>query len=330
MNTPGKMFLRMCPMTPSRSMIIVVLVWDCCPAHLQDHVIALARRFKIRLPLVPARLTWLLSPCDLMLFLMVKRQIKLEWQKEVFAQGSNNLDCGTWVLLVSRAIHDVIHCSWDKAFRLAGITTTGVIPSASIEKHLGMSKLDPISPDMPTASSLSCILPRNRKLDMGRLLWWNAAPDRAQSAIPDLVALAREARTLDWKMAMQTLEIIVPAEAAVAVDPPPAGGAAPAAEPAAAIDDSSLHSELSNRIHDLRAERASLAQTKKNLTKQIKAAVRRKSRMVKAAKRLSSSDLKEILAMRGGHWTWSNLWASFKRKLAPEPGRICELASRES
>ena len=100
---------------------------------------------------------------------------------------------------------------------------------------------------------------------------------------------------------MQTLEIIVPAEAAVAVDPPPAGGAAPAAEPAAAIDDSSLHSELSNRIHDLRAERASLAQTKKNLTKQIKAAVRRKSRMVKAAKRLSSSDLKEILAMRGGH-----------------------------
>ena len=176
---------------------VIVLVWDCCPAHLQDHVIALARRFKIRLPLVPARLTWLLSPCDLMLFLKVKRQIKLEWQKEVFAQGSNNLDCGTWVLLVSRAIHDVIHCSWDKAFRLAGITTTGVIPSASIEKHLGMSKLDPISPDMPTASSLSCILPRNRKLDMGRLLWWNAAPDRAQSAIPDLVALAREARTLD-------------------------------------------------------------------------------------------------------------------------------------
>ena len=91
----------------------IVLVLDCAPQHLADNVVNHARRLRIVLLYVPARLTWLLQPLDTHVFACLKRRLHA-LQLEARCESVDGVLLGThWLELLCRAAQEVLSgCDW--------------------------------------------------------------------------------------------------------------------------------------------------------------------------------------------------------------------------
>ena len=101
----------------------IVLVLDCAPQHLADNVINHARRLRIVLLYVPARLTWLLQPLDTHVFAHLKRRLHALQLDARCASADGVLHGTAWLHLLCQAAQEVVsRANWSPAFVANGVS----------------------------------------------------------------------------------------------------------------------------------------------------------------------------------------------------------------
>ena len=110
-------------------------------------------------------------------------------------------------------------------------------------------------------------------------------------------------------MAVEAANMMVRADAPVAEDPPQVlvRPDAPVAEdppqvlvrPEAPVAEDPPRQNITETLAALRAERNLLGERKKALSKQIKSQVRRRKRILQAARKLDQNALRDLIALRG-------------------------------
>lgn len=101
----------------------VVLVMDCCPVHLVENVLETARRCKVCVVFVPAKMTWMLQPLDTHVFACLKARIRTA-TFEAKARGR----CGRLPHLARVRVHGgvireiLVDRDWSSCMQRGGLT----------------------------------------------------------------------------------------------------------------------------------------------------------------------------------------------------------------
>lgn len=134
----------------------IILILDCCPAHLSRIVLNHAARLHIRLVIIPARLTWLLQPLDTHVFAQLKNDIRSRLARICIARDSGHVSTADAISTHGESIADVVSGRpWSASMKRTGATgETGNLRPA-IRSLIGD---DPMEPRRPTIDDLACML----------------------------------------------------------------------------------------------------------------------------------------------------------------------------
>lgn len=101
--------------------IKIVLLLDCASCHMEFSVASHAARLGIVLIFIPAKLTYLLQPCDSHWFAKFKKKLRVNFQLKVLSHG-HPLSTHAWLCAIIDTITQTI-CAhhWSEAFRANGI-----------------------------------------------------------------------------------------------------------------------------------------------------------------------------------------------------------------
>ena len=181
----------------------IILLMDCAKQHIHTKISVAARRQKIWIVYVPAKLTWLLQPCDTHVFAAYKRQMQREYDDERASTSTGHVTYAAWMLAIARTIVKVLESTaWQRAFAETGWTEDHMDTSFYILRHLDPAATLPALCDRPHESTLRACLPSNMKLNVLTLLprmpaiVAEAAPSHARSLPPasDMLLDALEAQ----------------------------------------------------------------------------------------------------------------------------------------
>ena len=138
----------------------ITVVLDVCPVHVAPSIAAEARRLKIDIVLVPARLTWLLQLLDTHVFAQLKREMRKElWQAKASSAGGT-ISAATHLQALTRATSKVlVQRSWTKFFPRVGLDGTVHALRPSLATLVQGVDLEP---RMPTQDELAEILGAHR------------------------------------------------------------------------------------------------------------------------------------------------------------------------
>lgn len=148
----------------------VVLVLDCCPAHLASETIKAAAVHNIDLMFIPARLTWLLQPLDTHVFAVLKRTMRQADFDTKVRLGKPALAPLERVELQGHAIRQVlVDRSWTNIMRRGGLTGELGAARPALVRALAGEQLEAAA---PSAAELSDILqvPAARATEIRRSL----------------------------------------------------------------------------------------------------------------------------------------------------------------
>jgi len=160
----------------------IVLLLDCARQHLHDKISRCARSVKIHLVYVPAKLTWLLQPCDTHVFLKYKRRLAELYADDVANYKSGKQPYSQWLRRIGKCIVDVLESSpWSKAFAETGWTKDQMECSLFVLRHLDPSTMLPASEDPIATDDIKQVLPHNIKLSFALL------KPRAAETVPVLL-----------------------------------------------------------------------------------------------------------------------------------------------
>ena len=177
----------------------IVLLMDCASCHIEATVLAMASRLGIAIALVPAKLTWLVQPLDIVFFLKFKRLLRHLYCKAVLREGTNLLDTKTRLCLVLDAVSQMV-CKhpWKRAFVMNGISCMQKQIRKKILLKMGVDTMPEISPMKPSASSLQILLPSNRaNVNMNSLLHeWKSEHPSCSPPVSTPVAVAHSSAVL--------------------------------------------------------------------------------------------------------------------------------------
>jgi hypothetical protein len=193
---------------PDRQPILLI---DCCPSHLREEVARTARACGIHLVLIPAKLTWLMQPCDTHLFQPYKAALRAQYCAERLAAQDSRVSPRTWWAAIVRHVGQYMASrSWSSMFRATGYEESQAGVSVYIKEQLGLETLPVIPSTRPSTESLQILAPRQRRVH------WNLLLPRA------LPQVGRSAHPLAGPPAPAALPSVAPSEAALA--PPSAAG----------------------------------------------------------------------------------------------------------
>ena len=163
----------------------LVVVWDAACQHLAAAVLAHARRLRVRLLLVPGRLTWLLQPLDTHVFALFKRTMH-ETQLQCRAEAPDGtLPPTQWLRIVETAIRKVlVERTWSASLRANGLTGDTAALRPRISRALGCQL--PLPLRAPSEDEICQLLGR-RRAGVAAHLTWQLEP---QLALPAVAAAA--------------------------------------------------------------------------------------------------------------------------------------------
>jgi hypothetical protein len=140
-----------------------VLLVDACPVHMGKRFLAACARWHIWVSFIPAKLTWLLQPCDTHCFAKYKRSLRDQYHKEALRNAGGAVSTKQIILHIDHAIKTVLQGThWGRAFSANGFGATQRHVRKRILKHLQMDEAPRISRDLPTLEQFSALFPRNR------------------------------------------------------------------------------------------------------------------------------------------------------------------------
>ena len=142
----------------------IILIFDALPVHLLPEVLDTFRDLRIKIVVVPARLTWLLQPLDAYVFLNLKRMIRYYMVRWFLRRNMPQPTNHEWILIIADCIREYLQrVDWAHAFTKTGFGSDMSAVSHFITQHTGPRALDAI-PDLPlTLDQLKGLLPRNRR-----------------------------------------------------------------------------------------------------------------------------------------------------------------------
>ena len=168
-----------------------VLYLDAAPFHLSGAVMAAFAAASIWFGCIPARVTWLLQPCDTHCFLMLKRWLRRAFQERLDAREGERPLAHMIRLTIRAATREVLQAKrWRRAFEQNGLLGGQGNLSSFVRKQVGDLAALPAPARRPDVASLRACWPRNRAIPDGV---WAALPPAVS---PSLAALPDDAAVL--------------------------------------------------------------------------------------------------------------------------------------
>lgn len=177
------------PLVRARTVIVVL---DVHPSHIHASIFQHARNCGVRFVYIPAKLTWLLQPCDTHVFAPFKRALQKAWLEEKSKAASGKISLETWLKIVCVTVENkIIGATWRKAFLADGLLARQAGMSPRVAQALGFDGGVDLSTALPTEEQASCIFPARMKVDIpGYLTWATKAERKKREGDGDAVAKA--------------------------------------------------------------------------------------------------------------------------------------------
>lgn len=177
------------PLVRARTVIVVL---DVHPSHIHASIFQHARNCGVRFVYIPAKLTWLLQPCDTHVFAPFKRALQKAWLEEKSKAAGGKISLETWLKVVCATVgNTIIGTAWRKAFLADGLLARQTGMSSRVAQALGFDGSVDLSKTLPTEEQASCIFPARVKMDMlGYLTWTSKAERKKREAEENAVAEA--------------------------------------------------------------------------------------------------------------------------------------------
>ena len=154
-----------------RARFDIVLFLDAARIHCSRKVILACNYHGIRLILLPAKLTWLLQPCDTHLFVNYKRYMRQRWQEMALTMESGVVDIDTLFDIVFDTIETVVNSqSWAHAFMENGFHSSFGYLSSYIMKRLEYTAKPIMNTDPPTIETFVWCFPARTVIPENLLL----------------------------------------------------------------------------------------------------------------------------------------------------------------
>ena len=148
-----------------------VLLMDTCPVHLAGRVLKACFASQLWPVFVPARLTWLLQPCDTHVFLQYKAKLRAFYQASRAGTPRGNLSILEFMGCLYKVIRQHMQGNrWASAFDQDGFGSSQSAVSVSILRHLQQEGPLVVSGSRPGPEQLSHCLPRGAKVCIANLL----------------------------------------------------------------------------------------------------------------------------------------------------------------
>ena len=170
----------------------VILIMDAARIHVHRDIWITCNRLKIKLIIVPAKMTWLLQPADVVAFALYKRHMRRCWQDMVAMRVDGILDIMDLFTIIFNTIADVLEgrC-WKYAFKSTGFHTNFAQLSNYIMNKLEYSTKPAVNDTPPEEVVLKHVFPKNYTIPLNVVLkpFRPAEPLLALPAPPALPAL---------------------------------------------------------------------------------------------------------------------------------------------
>ena len=146
----------------------IVLIIDCCTAHLDQRSVAHLRRLGILVVFVPASLTWLLQLLDVYAFGRVKGELRQEEARTRANSADGQIIPGQWIKLATTVIRrEIINRDWSPCFARLGVGETCLDLSTPVAELLAGRE---IRPALPSRAEFSLLVSRPADSDVTRRL----------------------------------------------------------------------------------------------------------------------------------------------------------------
>ena len=146
----------------------IVLIMDCCTAHLDRASVAHLRRLGILVVFVPASLTWLLQLLDVYTFGRVKAELRQAEARSRANSADGQIVPGQWIKLATTIIRrELINRDWSSCFARLGVGENCLDLSTPVAELLAGRE---ISPALPSRAEFALLVHRPADSDVTRRL----------------------------------------------------------------------------------------------------------------------------------------------------------------
>ena len=148
-----------------------VLLMDTCRLHFAKPAVAACFSASIWPVFVPAKMTWLLQPCDTHLFADYKRQLRCSYQAARAKTARGNLNIVEFMSCLYTVLRSVLQGHrWSLAFDRDGFGSSQAEVSNSVKRQLGIDGDLDVPAGMPSHEQLRLCFPRRAKLSITSML----------------------------------------------------------------------------------------------------------------------------------------------------------------
>lgn len=149
---------------------LAILSMDAVRLHLSERVLQECASWRIRVVVVPARLTWLLQPLDTHVFAQLKRAIRDAYQERVGREGARALSTQSWVSVVTNTVYCFLRRGqWATAFDHNGFGAAQQMVSQRVLTALDWQAPPAVPSLEPSEAQVRSLCPQGSRLDV-RLL----------------------------------------------------------------------------------------------------------------------------------------------------------------
>ena len=156
---------------PHLPLLQPILLLDACRVHIPPEVIYRCMALRIWPVVVPARLTWLLQPCDTHAFLKFKVFLKKAYQSARVRAASRELSIAEFLACMYSAILQVLQGNvWGSAFDADGFGQRQQQLSSYVQRQLQITEPLSLPDSLPSEEMLRHCFPRGAKVPHVALL----------------------------------------------------------------------------------------------------------------------------------------------------------------
>ena len=156
-----------------------ILTSDGYRAHLTKPVWKALNRARIMYHLIPAKMTWVLQPCDTHVFAVLKDTLRHECQLRMLSSSDGRLTMTLLIQALARSIALVLRgVSWRSSFWDLGLTGVQATLSERVLEKLELQSRPRVPNTLPTLAELQCVFPARAVLPLDEIFgWFTWVPD---------------------------------------------------------------------------------------------------------------------------------------------------------
>ncbi|CAE8601244.1 unnamed protein product [Polarella glacialis] len=177
---------------PIASTHSIILILDMARVLIHHTIYQHAKQCGTRLLYVPARLTWLLQPCDTHLFARLKNELRRRWHEERCQSESGIISSAGWPHIIAQAIRVVIQGNkWRNSFSETGAIDDQAGLSKHILGHMGLLEPFAAPSTPPPLEDVRRIFPKGLKFNVENYLLWPTTQAEETASLLNVAGASR-------------------------------------------------------------------------------------------------------------------------------------------